>query len=216
MFRSLKYNRKHQNPVHNAFIALFASQSSVTDLINTSPLRYRLVAEHAPPTTSSGQTPAEQQEEQATTFSLNASTTTFDHNQYLNGSTNPLHGPFRPISPKYSYVGSSLERIVPESLWSKGLIDWETDKGEDILNGREDGARISTAGEAGDRNAAGLQRMHIQMQNERKRPDVMYGLRRLVEQREIARKEDGRKLVDTPASALGRREHTGGRSEGAK
>ncbi|CZR67710.1 uncharacterized protein PAC_17609 [Phialocephala subalpina] len=218
MFRSLKYNRKHQTPVHNAFRALFASQSSVTDLINASPLRYRLVAETSPPTSSSSspEAPTEQQEEQGTTFSLNASPTTFNHNEYLSGSTNPLHGPFRPIPPKYSYIGSSLERIVPESLWSKGLIDWETDKGEDLQNGREDGARISTAGEAGDRNAAGLQRVHIRLQNEAKIPDVMYGLRRLVEQREGSRREGGREMAEDPAMETSRGQSTGSKTKETK
>lgn len=196
-------------------MALFASPSSVTDLVNASPLRYRLVSEQTP-ASSSPEAPAEPQEEQVTTFSLNASTTTFDHNEYLNGSTNPLHGPFRPLPPKYSYIGSSLERIIPESLWSKGLLDWETDKGEDLLDGREDGARISVAGEAGDRNVAASQRMRIQSRNERMRPDVMNGLRRLVEQRETTWKVDDGKVVESPAVGPSRETYAGSKSKGTK
>ncbi|KAE8449864.1 hypothetical protein EG329_007341 [Mollisiaceae sp. DMI_Dod_QoI] len=200
MFRSLKYNRRHQNPVHNAFITLFASEFSAKELINASPLRYHLVLEPSTPQlppSSSSKDPdpqsasEEQQEPHITAFSLNASPTTFDHNAYLtSGSQNPLHGPFRPLPPRLSYVGSSLERIIPNSLWSKGLIDWETDKGEDVADGRADGVRVSTAGKAtGQRNLAGLVAWERGKLKDQKRPDVMFGLRELVEQREMVKRQ---------------------------
>ncbi|KUJ17903.1 uncharacterized protein LY89DRAFT_732613 [Mollisia scopiformis] len=182
MFRSLKYNRKNHNPVHNAFLALFTTSSSATDLLNASPLRYRLVTSPSEPSSPDPQT---------TTFSLNASPTTWDHQAGLTGSQNPLHGPFRPISPRYSYVGSSLERVVPESLWSRGLLDWETDKGEEVVDGKVDGVRMSVSGEGIGRRVAGLQNWDAGKIGEGKRPEIMKGLRRFLESREGIRGEKG-------------------------
>lgn len=61
-------------------------------------------------------------------------------------------------------------------------MDWETDKGEDVLDGRIDGARISTTGES-DRNTAGLERWDMMRKGENKIPAIMHGLRGLAQQR---------------------------------
>jgi hypothetical protein len=60
-------------------------------------------------------------------------------------------------------------------------MDWETDKGEDVLDGRIDGARISTTGES-DRNTAGLERWDMMKKGEGKVAPIMHGLRGLVQQ----------------------------------
>jgi hypothetical protein len=73
-------------------------------------------------------TPSNPNLEDEKIFELHVSTTTFDHDVYLNSpSTNPLHGPFQPVSPTKSYIAASLDDVIAPSLWAPGLKDWETD-----------------------------------------------------------------------------------------
>jgi hypothetical protein len=61
-------------------------------------------------------------------FELWANRTTFDHDEYLGSpTTNPLHGPYVPVEPSKSYIGAAIEPTIPDTLWSSGLLDWETD-----------------------------------------------------------------------------------------
>lgn len=85
-----------------------------------------------------------------------ASETSYDHNAFLTSAQmNPLHGPYIPASPKSSYIAASLSKLIPDSNWSEGLGDWETEKSrwrnDDILAPEEetlhgpDGTPISDA-----------------------------------------------------------------------
>jgi len=135
MFRSFKYHPS--TPVPNAFLTLFNTASAATEALNQSPIRYRLMPVSSEPEASApeplGSTVAQPttsypnpQDEKI--FELHFSSTTFDHDTYLDSpSTNPLHGPFRPVSPTKSYIASSLDDVIAPSLWAPGLKDWETD-----------------------------------------------------------------------------------------
>jgi hypothetical protein len=61
-------------------------------------------------------------------FELHISPTHYDHHKHITSpSTNPLYGPFPPVAIYRSYIASSLNDIIPPSLWAPGLRDWETD-----------------------------------------------------------------------------------------
>ncbi|PVH89152.1 hypothetical protein DL98DRAFT_96993 [Cadophora sp. DSE1049] len=150
VFKSLKYDP--HRPIHNAFLAVYNSASSARELQNVSPLRYRLISESAD--TSSTEDPVDHTSD-STIFELNASDTTYNHHAFLNSSRmNPLHGPYVPISQKYSYKAASLSKIVPDSNWSEGLVDWDTERSrwhsEDVLAPEEE-ALSGKNGESGER-----------------------------------------------------------------
>ncbi|KAG4412840.1 hypothetical protein IFR04_014024 [Cadophora malorum] len=124
VFKSLKYDP--HRPIHNAFLAVYNSASSARKLQNESPLRYRLISE------SADTTPTEDHVDDisnSTIFELNASETTYSPHAFLNSPRmNPLHGPYVPVSQKSSYKAASLSKIIPNSNWSEGLVDWDTEK----------------------------------------------------------------------------------------
>jgi hypothetical protein len=61
-------------------------------------------------------------------FQLDIWPSDFVHEKYIRSpATNPLYGPFKPVSPENSFIGGALKQSVPPSLWAKGLMDWETD-----------------------------------------------------------------------------------------
>jgi hypothetical protein len=154
MFRSLKYYPR--DPVSNAFLALFTSESAAKSAINASPVRYRLISS-SPQSPSSHSPPPARSETEAGTFSpmqpgtapeevnpspdsmpyaeeekmfqINISSTTFDHRKFLASPiSNPLSGPYKPIAPHNSMIAASLQRNIPASLWTPGLRDWDTDR----------------------------------------------------------------------------------------
>jgi hypothetical protein len=156
MFRSLKYYPR--DPVSNAFLALFTSESVAKSAINASPVRYRLISSspqspssYSPSTDSSpaqletesasfspmqpGTAPEEitldsmPYEEEEKMFQINISSTTFDHSKFLASPiSNPLSGPYKPIAPHNSMIAASLQRNIPAALWTPGLRDWDTDR----------------------------------------------------------------------------------------
>lgn len=120
-------------------------------------------------------------------FELHISTTIFDHDKYLNSpATNPLHGPYQPASPATSYIASSLDEVIPPSLWAAGLKDWETDGFR--LTARDRGTPTPDS-EARPEQGQGHMRTGIEWkvsQRERKRqgmavPEIMKGLRPMKE-----------------------------------
>ncbi|KAH7399843.1 hypothetical protein BKA64DRAFT_466433 [Cadophora sp. MPI-SDFR-AT-0126] len=150
VFKSLKYDP--HRPIHNAFLAVYNSTSSARELQNVSPLRYRLISESTD--TSPTEDPVADTPN-STIFELNASQTTYNHYAFLNSPRmNPLHGPYVPVSQKSSYKAASLSKIVPDSNWSEGLVDWDTERSrwqsEDILAPEED-PLSGKNGESGER-----------------------------------------------------------------
>ncbi|RDL40361.1 Uncharacterized protein BP5553_00340 [Venustampulla echinocandica] len=141
MFRSLKYHPKA--PVPNAFLSMFRTEAAAVAALNQSPIRYRLMpndSQSEDPSTEtllgSTLTPPDHAPAEPSTakpndekiFELHISTTTIDHERYLRSpSTNPLYGPFIPISPVKSYIAASLDAVISPSMWAPGLKDWETD-----------------------------------------------------------------------------------------
>jgi hypothetical protein len=152
MFRSLKYYPR--DPVSNAFLALFTSESAAKSAINASPVRYRLISS-SPQSPSSYSPPAQSEtetgtfspmqpgtapeevtpdstvpyEEEEKMFQINISSTSFDHRKFLASPiSNPLSGPYKPIAPHNSMIAASLQRNIPASLWTPGLRDWDTDR----------------------------------------------------------------------------------------
>ncbi|KAE9375164.1 hypothetical protein N431DRAFT_402495 [Stipitochalara longipes BDJ] len=153
MFKSNKYNPR--TPTPNTFIVLFASESAAQDLINASPIRYRLIsttpspsapplghAPHSPATSSTPsptadpQSPSEPQSssqdqnaaQEEHPYQLHAYPSTHNHTLYLASPLlNPLHGPFSPVQPRNSYIAASLSHNTPSSIMTPGLLDWETD-----------------------------------------------------------------------------------------
>ncbi|RKF57324.1 putative pal1-like protein [Erysiphe neolycopersici] len=140
MFRSLKYHPI--SPTGNAFAVIFGTEASAQAALNASPIRYRILMSdkisstttadaNAAAATSTTMTPdvGEIQE-----FALHISPTSFCHEKFIMSRfTNPLHGPFFPIHPHLSLIGSSLmQYIKSNSLAGPGLLDWDTDRGRGI------------------------------------------------------------------------------------
>ena len=166
---------------------MFNTESAATEALNQSPIRYRLT-----PVSSNSEGPSEESldseqpgpsnpEPDAKIFELHVSTSTFDHDKYLNSpSTNPLHGSFRPVTPKNSYIASSLHNVIAPSLWAPGLKDWETD-GFGSTDQQQQDPEL--------RPAQGTMRTNIEQRvarRERKRqamalPEIMKGIRPLRE-----------------------------------
>ncbi|KAK6597821.1 hypothetical protein H4I96_08773 [Botrytis cinerea] len=112
MFRSLKHHPI--SPVQNAFISIFSSATAAQEVINASPVRYRLVVEPDPQASSTapsdGNAPPQKPNEKV--FSLSLNITRYTHDQYISHPlTNPLYG-------------------LEPSMWSKGLADWDSDAGK--------------------------------------------------------------------------------------
>ncbi|KAK0102307.1 hypothetical protein ONS95_005930 [Cadophora gregata] len=174
VFKSLKYDP--HRPVHNAFIAVYNSASSARDLQNASPLRYRLITESSD--ASSTEDP-ESNTSNSTVFELNASETTYNHYAFLKSPRmNPLHGPYVPATRKSSYKAASLSTIVPDSNWSEGVIDWDTEKSrwhnEDILAPEEE-TLTGKHGESGERWI----KQEAILRKQGSMPGVMGGLQRI-------------------------------------
>lgn len=139
--------------MYNAFIAMFTTETSATELIRSSPIRYHLrgpssdSADTTTPSTSEatelletiGASPLgigeatyrsvvdtkHQENSQLKAFELHISTPYFDHIRHV--QEQPLHGPYKPVDHKQSYIASSLREVIPESLWADGLMDWDTE-----------------------------------------------------------------------------------------
>ncbi|TVY31122.1 hypothetical protein LHYA1_G000038 [Lachnellula hyalina] len=197
MFRSFKYHPSM--PVPNAFLTLFNTESAATKALNQSPIRYRLMPvssePDAPPLDSTVEESdaSKQSPEDEKIFELHVSTTTFDHDKYLNSpASNPLHGPYQPVSPATSYIASSLDEVIPPSLWAPGLKDWETDGFRVTDRETPDSEALSQQGDLsleGTGKASSNRRTSIEWkvsQRERKRlqmaiPEIMKGLRPMKE-----------------------------------
>lgn len=180
--------------VSNAFFGLFTTESAAQDIINASPIRYRLIAE-APsadpsdplfsvsPAEDATKKPAEPPAEE-TMFELNATPTTLDPTKYVRDPYfNPLHGPYKPVSEKRSYIAASLADNIPNSLWSDGLKDWETANLRWTHEQAPDGK--STA------SPALMFHKRRRERTESKTPRVMRGLRQLAEERAQLDAEQG-------------------------
>ncbi|KAM3066806.1 hypothetical protein ACMFMG_011875 [Clarireedia jacksonii] len=146
MFRSLRHHPLE--PVPNAFFAIFASAASVTEIVNASPIRYRLTsgpvnpatntstsspdASATSPNTSEDDSSSSSQSDPQPTeqiFSLTLNTTTYSHEDYLTSlQTNPLYYPYRPVSPLRSLIAGHLTKTLPikMGMGRAGLCDWES------------------------------------------------------------------------------------------
>ncbi|KAH8599212.1 hypothetical protein B0O99DRAFT_613294 [Bisporella sp. PMI_857] len=150
MFKSLKYHPI--TPVHDSFIALFSSKAAAENLINTSPIRYRLMQEGESMASTSSIASQELASREATetsetsaecasdpivvsdskpasttadrVFELSVSKSHFDHQRYI--IEQPTTGPWKPVAPRLSFMNSTLTETVPLSLMTAGLADWET------------------------------------------------------------------------------------------
>jgi len=121
--------------------------------------------------------PAQLQEEDQL-FQLYASYSKFDHLRYLNNhGTNPLHGPFRPVPPRSSYISASLDRVIPKSLWAAGLRDWDTDALKKVWDA--DKFFVDE---------------RVQKKLEDNRPTIMMGIKAFEEEREEKRKKEEERL----------------------
>ncbi|CZT11120.1 uncharacterized protein RAG0_15372 [Rhynchosporium agropyri] len=179
VFKSLKYEPRR--PVPNAFLAVFNTVSSAEEIINVSPLRYNLISE----TTPSSTTETPEDDAAKSTFEVRVSETLYDHQLFLNSPTkNPLHGPYVPVSPKTSYIAGSLSKIVPDSNWSDGLMDWDTEKSrwrnDDILAPEEE-RRYRKDGEFISEESSSARGIRLRTQT--RTPRVMSGLQALWRER---------------------------------
>lgn len=122
-------------------------------------------------------------------FELHVSTTQFDHERYLNSfTTNPLHGPFKPVNATTSYIAASLDEVIAPSLWAPGLKDWETDGAK--LVGKE--TPDSEAGPEQGNKGASIEFKVAERQRRRRQkasPDIMKGIRPFREAYEIEQRE---------------------------
>ncbi|KAH8796290.1 hypothetical protein BGZ57DRAFT_731011, partial [Hyaloscypha finlandica] len=135
MFKSYKYNPR--SPTPNTFLVLFASESAARDLVNASPVRYRLISNQDPSSSSppldyapqpQASPPANFSTPPKQPYQLMAYPSYFSHTLHLRSPLhNPLHGPYTPIPTSSSYISSSLAQNVPSSIMTPGLLDWETD-----------------------------------------------------------------------------------------
>ena len=148
MFRSLKVMRKFSrytqllsksqyhpiNPIPNAFMAIYLDAKSAQEIVAKSPLRYRLLPEKPQQTKALGEDTDEAPSSATAShvspadriFELIINRSDFNHHKYISDPKfNPLHGNFRPEI--RSAFSNSLARILPETLWTEGLMDWETD-----------------------------------------------------------------------------------------
>ncbi|KAH6683229.1 hypothetical protein B0J14DRAFT_529246 [Halenospora varia] len=188
MFRSLKYLPK--NPVANAFLAIFDHADAAATIINRSPIQYRLT-KHGLPHDSPEEpaSPAPEIEPSQKAFELHISSTNFNHSKHI--SSSPLYGPFKPISPKESYIAASLQNTVPPTIMAAGLRDWETD-GNQVRDTRPTHERLED-GEV--RKTSVLNMVEKRMMRRKKEdiPEVMRGLRGLKrefdERREVVERE---------------------------
>jgi hypothetical protein len=114
--------------------------------------------------------------QEETMFELSASPTGFDHTKYIRDPyTNPLHGPYNPVSEKGSYIAASLGQNLPPTLWSSGLKDWESAN----MRWRND----RTPAAHSDMSAAVFAHKRERERKQKRLPTVMRGLRELAEQR---------------------------------
>ncbi|TEY44883.1 hypothetical protein BOTCAL_0342g00070 [Botryotinia calthae] len=190
MFRSLKYHPI--SPVQNAFISIFSSATAAQEVINASPVRYRLVVEPDPQASSTapsdGNTPPQKPNEKV--FSLSLNITRYTHDQYISHPlTNPLYGPFKPIDTKRSGITAHLNKGLEPSMWSKGLADWDSDAGkrsawndEDKDGGEEENSLRKRRHDSSSSSVPlRLVEKDLEARRER-RPKVMEGLMGLVKE----------------------------------
>lgn len=204
--------------VPNAFFGLFTTEAAAQDIVNASPIRYRLIAE-APSADPSDPvfsvTPAEdalknpeEHPAEETMFELNATPTSWDATKYVRDPYfNSLHGPYEPVSENRSYIAASLANNVPNSLWSDGLKDWETAN-----------LRWTYEQAPGGRATSSSALMFHKRQRERtesKTPIVMRGLRQFAEERAQIDAEQGVQIEgkDLEAKTPEPNNHTKGNSQ---
>ena len=131
-------------PVRNSFIAIYSSDTAAQDLIDASPVRYRMFNQAAPisdpmeesaslsdhatgsePVVVSGTAEATaSQAGEERVFEINVSKSIHDHERYIKEQM--LFGPWKPAPSKSSFMSMSLKELLPQSLMSTGLADWTT------------------------------------------------------------------------------------------
>ncbi|KAJ8062571.1 hypothetical protein OCU04_009096 [Sclerotinia nivalis] len=168
MFRSLKHHPI--SPVQNAFISIFNSATAAQELINASPVRYRLTVEpnpssSVPATPSHDENPSSAPNQNPKPiekiFSLSLNISRYTHDQYISHPlTNPLYGPFKPIDPKRSGIAAHLGKSLEGRLWSRGLADWDSDAGRrsgwNEEEREEDGGMGNVRAERSDRSSSSV------------------------------------------------------------
>lgn len=134
--------------------------------------------------------------QEETLFELSASTTTFNPHQAVQDPlSNPLYYPYKPAPASRSPIAASLSENVPESLWARGLKDWDT-HGMRCRDGE-----LAFAGgveEGTERNAGSSRSWWLGRESKRTEnmlPKVMRGLKALAEERSRREAEESEKRV---------------------
>ncbi len=89
----------------------------------------------------------------------------------------------------YSYIGASLDRNVPPSLWSAGLKDWESDpvKWRPVSEKSSAGEEDSSSGTSGwgenKENIAKFLSRRERKRREKEMPSIMKGIKAFREER---------------------------------
>ena len=89
----------------------------------------------------------------------------------------------------YSYIGASLDRNVPPSLWSAGLKDWESDPvkwrpvNEKSLFSEEDSSGRSSGWGENTENVAKFVSWRERKRKEKAIPSIMKGIKAFREER---------------------------------
>lgn len=140
------------------------------------------------------------------TFHLEVYNSNLQHDKYITSPhTNPLYGPFPPVSGSKSLLAGMLKDNVENSMWARGLRDWETDMerwriaGADQEAGRAENdelkkkvlGKVSSWDEGVDGEGLSLdartptvaRAIYTREVNRRRRaiPEIMWGLRRFKE-----------------------------------
>jgi hypothetical protein len=183
----LQYHGKA--PLPNIFLAVMNNDHIAKEILLASPIRYRLIPDpplvdpslQADPSEIAGPPKPEAQTSKETeerVFELQFRRSTFQHQRHI--EQHPLYGPFKPITGRYSYITAHLDRVVPDSLYSKGLKDWDSDS----VRRKQPGVGMEDNGDGhtvGSRIATRYKEKKVE-----ETPKVMLGLRKLWQQRKAS------------------------------
>ncbi|KAL3422962.1 hypothetical protein PVAG01_04709 [Phlyctema vagabunda] len=133
MFRSIKYLNSDRD---TSFVAVFRQTSSAAQLLEAAPLRYTLSPVENPTSPSSNKSePGETSEDKSGDSSREQRHFQLDCERSIRMSAksafataeNRYSGQWRPIEARDSAFGTSLLELLPPSLATRGLVDWETE-----------------------------------------------------------------------------------------
>lgn len=110
---------------------MFSSEKAVDAMISASPIRYRLLSEPIPAKGLTAEQLAAGEEPAALpavekVFELSAGRSSYSHETFLTSYYNPLRAGFQPMPSKRMVFAAHMNRMLPRTLWSAGLADWES------------------------------------------------------------------------------------------